>query len=171
MVSDRALRQRSLIARQVAGVCLWIGIGIGIGIGASLCLGSSIHLSAQDTFSPGDAREVLKQVSSSLIAHNPRNMLAAFDITQMQDGTAFRQQTLSFFNETGIIRVHFNVLRAGIENGKAQAEASMEMEAEMRDDRLPVLYKQATLHLEFAKTSSGWRITAISPRNFFTTQS
>jgi len=151
-----------LIARHLAGVFL--------SIGASLCLGSSIHLSAQDTFSPGDAREVLKQVSSSLIAHNPRNMLAAFDITQMQDGTAFRQQTLSFFSQTGIIRVHFNVLRAGIENGKAQADASIEMEAEMRDDRLPVLYKQSMLHLEFEKSSSGWHIIAISPRDFFTTQ-
>jgi hypothetical protein len=139
-------------------------------IAAWTFIGASIQLSAQETFNPSDAREILKQVSSSLIAHNPRNMLGAFDITRMQDGTAFRQQTLSFFNQTGIIRVHFNVLRAGNENGKAQADASIEMEAEMLDDRLPVLYKQTTLHLEFEKTSAGWLITAIAPRNFFTTQ-
>lgn len=160
VASDRGSRARTLIARLPAGVC----------IAAWIWIAASTHLFAQDTFSPGDAREVLKQLSSSLIAHNPRNMLAAFDITRMQDGTAFRQQTLSFFSQTGIIRVHFNVLRAAIENGKAQADASIEMEAEMRDDRLPVLFKQTTLHLEFEKTPAGWRITAITPQNFFTTQ-
>ena len=162
MASDRGLRGGSLVALLRAGV--WICIA------AWILIGASIQLSAQDTFNPSDAREILKQISSSLIAHNPRNMLGAFDITRMPDGTAFRQQTLSFFNQTGIIRVHFNVLRAGIENGKAQADASIEMEAEMRDDRLPLLYKQMTLHLEFEKTSAGWRITAITPRDFFTTQ-
>ena len=162
MAGNLGVRRRSLIARLRSG--MWIYIA------AWILTGASIQLSAQDSFNPSDAREILKQVSASLVAHNPRNMLGAFDTTRMQDGTAFRQQTLSFFNQTGIIRVHFNVLRAGIENGKAQADASIEMEAEMRDDRLPVLYKQTTLHLEFEKTSAGWRIIAITPRDFFTTQ-
>jgi hypothetical protein len=125
---------------------------------------------AQDSFTDRDATQLMQQTTAGLVAHNPGKMLSAFDLARMNDGALFEQNVLSFFSQTGTIRVHFNVLRTSSDGAKGIADVVMEMEAEMLDDRLPVLHKQAELHLVCGKTSTGWRITDLVPRDFFSIQ-
>lgn len=121
----------------------------------------------QDSFGDREATRLLQQISDGLVDHDPQKMLSAFDLENMSQGAIFSQNVVSFFNQTGTIRVHFNLLGTSVDGNKGDADAAMEMEADMRDDRLPTLHKQAQLHLVCAKTESGWRIIDLTPRDFF----
>jgi hypothetical protein len=125
---------------------------------------------AQDSWSDRDATQLMQLLTAGLVDHNPGKMLSAFDLARMSDGTLFEQNVLSFFNQTGTIRVHFNVLRTSSEGATGVADVAMEMEADMLDDRLPTLHKQAELHLVCEKSSAGWRIIDLTPRDFFSIQ-
>jgi hypothetical protein len=85
----------------------------------------------------------------------------------MADGQLFRQQVTAFFGQTGVIRVHFNLAQAVMEDGKGVATVDMEMEADLRDDGRPPVRKQATLRFVAEKSSDGWKFTDVQPRTFF----
>src|SRR5882757_11366694 len=55
------------------------------------------------------AAMLLGQIKESLQGHSQKKLLASFDLTKMKDGARFRQQVNSFFDQTGAIRVHFNL--------------------------------------------------------------
>ncbi|HLW55416.1 MAG TPA: hypothetical protein VKW06_21490 [Candidatus Angelobacter sp.] len=131
---------------------------------------SSLGAAPADAFSEREATQVLRQVAAGLAAHNSRKMLSAFDLERMRNGSIFEQNILSFFGQTGTIRVHYNVLSTSTDGATGVAEVTMEMEADMTDDRLPVLHKQAQLHVVCEKSTGGWRITDLTPRDFFSTQ-
>lgn len=124
---------------------------------------------AADSFGSPEAMELLLKIRAGLMAHNPDRMLSAFDLARMNEGAVFQQNTLSFFRQAGNIRVHLNLLQTSMEGSKGIAEAAIEMEADMADDRLPSLRKQGQVHMVCEKAASGWRIVELSPRNFFTT--
>lgn len=141
----------------------------------SLCVlrgaqATTLQARTEEGLSKRDAMTVLRQVETGLVNHNPRMMLNAFDLSRMTGGRVFQQDTLSFFDLTARIRVHFNLLQTAMDGARGVADVNMEMEAEMRDDRLPVVHKQAQLRLVFEKSEGGWRIVDITPRDFFSTQ-
>jgi hypothetical protein len=124
---------------------------------------------AEDAFNERAATQLLNQISEALVSHNQRKMLEAFDISKMTDGQLFRQQITSLFGQTGVIRVHFNLDQAAIEDGKGVATVDLEMEADLRDDTRPPVRKQARLRFVAEKSADGWKFTDVQPRTFFST--
>ena len=116
------------------------------------------------------ASERMHQIGDALAAHNQKKMLDAFDLGKMSDAGLFRQQISSFFAQTGSIRVHFNLVEAGTEDGKSVATVDAEMEASFRDDSLTPVRKQTRLHFVAEKSADGWKFTDVEPRSFFSTQ-
>jgi hypothetical protein len=123
----------------------------------------------ENVFHERDATELLNQISEALVSHNQKKMLGAFDIAKMTDGPLFQQQITAFFGQTGVIRVHFNLAQAAMEDGKGAATVDMEMEADLRDDGRPPVRKQAQLRFVAEKSPDGWRFTDVRPRTFFST--
>lgn len=161
--TKRVQRRKRRVA--TAMVCLLVGLCVWMEAQATMPQAQTEY-----ALSKGDAMTVLRQVETGLVNHNPRIMLNAFDLARMTDGRVFQQETFSFFDLTARIRVHFNLLQTAMDGARGVADVNMEMEAEMRDDRLPVVHKQAQLHLVFEKSGGGWRIVDITPRDFFSTQ-
>jgi len=125
---------------------------------------------SRPAFSDRDATRLLGQIVAGLEAHNSRKMLSAFDLRKMNDGQLFRQDTESFFRQTGTIRARYNILETSMDDGRGQADASMEIEADRLDETLPPIHKQAQLHLLFDNSAAGWRVVGLEPRSFFSTQ-
>ena len=123
----------------------------------------------ENVFNDRVAAQLLNQIGGALVARNQKNMLGAFDLDKMNDGRLFRQQIASFFAETGIIRAHFNLVQAAMENGKGVATVDVEMEADRRDDGLPPIHKQGQVRLVAEKSAAGWKFTDVQPRTFFST--
>ncbi len=113
------------------------------------------------------AAQLMHQIGDALVARNPKKMLDAFDVAKMTDGPLFRQQINSFFGQTGTIRVHFNLVEATMEDGKGVAKVDAEMEANLRDDSLTPVRKQAQLRFVAEKSAGGWKWTDVEPRSFF----
>lgn len=151
-------------------VCSWMGAQSAVRQALQTQAVQSQAVQSEAAFSKDDAMTLLRQIEAGLASHNPRKMLNAFDLAQMSDGRAFQQDTLSFFDLTGTIRVHYNLLQTEMDGARGVADVSMEMEAESRDDRLPPVHKHAQMHLVFAKSGDSWRIVDIRPRDFFSTQ-
>jgi hypothetical protein len=124
---------------------------------------------AEDTFNDRAATQLLNQIAEALVSHNQRKMLEAFDIPKMTDGPLFRQQITSLFQQTGVIRVHFNLDQAAMEDGKGVATVDLEMEADLRDDTRPPVRKQARLRFVADKSVDGWKFSDVQPRTFFST--
>jgi hypothetical protein len=120
-----------------------------------------------EVFTTRDAAKLLDQIGSGLVEHNRQRMLAAFDLARMTDGQLFEQQITSFLAHTGIIRVHYNGIEAGMEEGNGVATVDFEMDAGPRDDNLPPVRKQARLRLVAEKTDAGWKLIDLNPRSFF----
>lgn len=123
---------------------------------------------SKPTFTESDAKPLLVQIVSALAEHNSRRMLGAFDLARMKDGALFRQNTESFFRQTGTIRAHYNIVQIAMDGEHRAADVAMEIEAARLDDNLPPVYKQEQLHLLFEKSATGWRIVELQPRSFFT---
>jgi hypothetical protein len=120
-------------------------------------------------FNERAATQLLNQIAEALVSHNQRKMLGVFDVTKMTDGPLFRTQITSLFGQTGIIRVHFNLDQAAMEDGKGVATVDWEMEADLRDDTRPPVRKQARLRFVAEKSAEGWKFTDVQPRAFFST--
>jgi hypothetical protein len=121
----------------------------------------------ENAFTVRDAGRLLDQISSGLVDHDRKMILGAFDLGRMTDGQIFQQQIASFLAHSGIIRVHYNGIEAGMEEGKGVGSVDFEMDADQRDDNLPPVRKQARLQLVAEKTPAGWKLTDVQPRSFF----
>ena len=121
----------------------------------------------ENNFTVRDAARLLDQIASGLVDHNRKGFLGAFDLDRMTDGRLFEQQITSFLAHTGIIRVHYNEIDTGMEEGKGVASVEFEMDADQRDDNLPPVRKQASLRLVAEKTPAGWKLIDVQPRSFF----
>ena len=121
----------------------------------------------ETAFTARDAARLLDLIASGLVDHNRKKILSAFDLGHMNEGQLFEQQITSFLAHTGIIRVHYNGIDTGIEDGKSVASVDFEMDADQRDDNLPPVRKLARLRLVAENTPSGWKLTDVQPRSFF----
>jgi hypothetical protein len=116
------------------------------------------------------AAVLVGQIKESLQGHSQKKMLAAFDLAKMKDGARFKQQVNSFFEQTGTIRVHLNLQQALVEGSEGVAVLDAEMEAEPLDGNALSLHKHLQLRLIAEPGASGWKITDVRPRSFFSTQ-
>jgi hypothetical protein len=122
-------------------------------------------------FTASTASQLLTQVAQGLIARNQNQVLAAFELSKMEDGVLFRQQMVSFIAHTENIRVYFHVTQASGDTATGQSEAEVQMEADPRDSNNTVpIRKQARLHFTAQSTPSGWKWTDVQPRGFFSLQ-
>jgi hypothetical protein len=168
----RELRFQELILAQISKMRFF---GLVCTLAATLFATNGLPAAAQGQAEPPSfndriAAQFLSQLKESLQGHSQKKLLASFDLTRMKDGALFKQQINSFFDQTGTIRVHFNLQQSSTEEGKGLAVLDAEMEAEAIEDNAPSLHKSMQLRLTVEPGASGWKITDVQPRSFFSTQ-
>jgi hypothetical protein len=124
---------------------------------------------AQSSFDLQAARKLLDQINDGFQGRGRKKVLEAFDFGRMPQGQLFRQQLVSLASHADGVRIHFNVVSAGSENGVGNADADVEMEVTPRDNSLPV-HKQDRLHFTAMQNSGTWKFTDVQPRSFFSLQ-
>lgn len=126
---------------------------------------------ADSSFTEKDASHLLNQISQGLVSRNQGQVLRAFDLGKMQNGTLFRQQIVSFIAHAENIRFYFHLTRVSAAALRGETDAEVEMEADPRDsNNAGPLHKQARLHLAAQSTSAGWKFVDVQPRAFFSMQ-
>lgn len=119
------------------------------------------------TFNTRIASRLLTQITNGLEGHLQKQVLDAFDLSQMKGGQAFRNQMASFFDNYASVRIHFHLNDVSMEGDKGVAMADVEMELEQRDSTLPPVRKKTQLRLVAKNGPRGWKIVDIQPRAFF----
>lgn len=163
--SSMGRREVNVAARQMVVAYLLLGLSC-----VALSRDTAAQTESKPAFSEADATRLLGQIVDGLASHNPRRMLSAFELATMNNGELFRQNTNSFFRQTGTIRAHYNILQTSMDGARGIADVRMEIEADQLNDNLPPVRKQEQLHLSFLRSDAGWRIVDLEPRTFFTTQ-
>jgi hypothetical protein len=119
------------------------------------------------TFNPRIASRLLTQITNGLQGHLQRQVLDAFDLSQMKDGQAFRNQMASFFDRYASVRIHFHLQDASMVRDSGFATADVEMELEQRDSTLPPIHKKTQIRLVAKNGPRGWKIIDVLPRALF----
>lgn len=137
--------------------------------GAQTAPAGSQTASQEDTatFNPGIASRLLTQVTRGLQGHLQKQVLDAFDLSQMKDGQAFRNQIASFFDRYASVRIHFHLENTSMVRDSGFATIDVEMELEQRDSTLPPIHKKAHSLLIAKNGPRGWKIVDIQPRALF----
>ena|SRR5215831_6387595 len=131
---------------------------------------SSPSPAKESPFTDKVASQLLEQVATGLTSRNQARLLGAFDLVKMADGPLFRQQIASFLAQTDSIRVHYNLVEAGMEGGHGIVSVDIEMEADPHDANTLPLRKQARLRLVAENSNGGWKFVDLEPRGFFSLQ-
>ena len=117
-------------------------------------------------FSESVATAVTRRLRDALEGHNQRLMLSAFDSDKMPDYSGFEGQIEAFFNQYASFRVHLRILQTTAEAEKRIVLTDIELEALPGGDAVPVR-KHDQIRLELKRSSKGWRIVDVKPRDFF----
>lgn len=137
---------------------------------AGFSLGQSVPTPSQDNtgaFTTQTATGLLNQVREGLEGHMQKQMLDAFDLSRMSGGQAFKNQVIAFFDHNDVIRVHFHVREASVQEGKGVTVVDVEMELEQNNSTKPPVRRKAQLRLVAENSGQGWKFTDIQPRTFF----
>jgi hypothetical protein len=119
------------------------------------------------TFNARIASRLLTQITNGLQGHLQKQVLDAFDLSQMKGGQAFRNQIASFFDRYASVRIHFYLQDASMVRGSGFATVDVEMELEQRDSTLPPIHKKAYARLVAKNGPRGWKIIDVLPRALF----
>jgi hypothetical protein len=128
----------------------------------------------ESPFTDKVASQLLEQIATGLASRNQARLLGAFDLLKMTEGPLFRQQIASFLAQTDSIRMHYNLVEAGMEGGRGIVRGivsvDIEMEADSRDANTLPVRKQARLRLIADNSNGAWKFVDVEPRNFFSLQ-
>ncbi len=168
MSGERKLRSKTHASCRILATLLCLSL-LMVLAGAQSAPAGSQTTDQEDaaTFNPRVASRLLTQITNGLQGHLQKQVLDAFDLSQMKGGQAFRNQMASFFDSYSSVRIHFHLRDASMEGDRGVATVDVEMELEQRDSTLPPVYKKAQLHFVAKNGPQGWKIVDVQPRAFF----
>ena len=117
-------------------------------------------------FSEAVANAVIRRLRDGLEGHSQRVILSIFDPEKMNDYSGFENQIEAFFNHYETFRTHLRMVQATTDGEKGTVITEVEMEAIPHGDAPPVR-KQNQLRFELERSSKGWKIVELNPRDFF----
>ena len=118
-------------------------------------------------FSEAVVTGLLEQVRQGLETNNQDQMLSAFDPEKMRDYPAFRDQVRGLLENYESIQARYNIGQVWTDGATGVALVEFEMESVPRADNAPPRHNSAQLRFEFRKSAGGWKIVALTPREFF----
>jgi hypothetical protein len=157
-------RKAASVRKRVKSISIMAVIVLLLSATLSAAQAPSQNSPPQNVFDDRAASRLLLQLSEALQGHSQKQLLALFDLSEMKDGTLFRQQIDAFFSQTESIRVHMNLVELAAESATVTVDA--EMEIEPRNGGPPVRRRD---RLNFAVVNAGkdWKFIDLQPRSFF----
>jgi hypothetical protein len=107
----------------------------------------------------GDLQTDLEGSSSS-------SLLGKIDRTRFEDFAGFRD-IVERLTRDDTLRVYFRQTSSTVKEGQAQTVLDAEMEMTRKDSTLQAQQRKQQITIDLARTSRGWKIINIAPRDFF----
>jgi len=166
------------IAGGGKGAAIGAAAGAGAGAGTVIIQGrdhldlpSGTELTITSTGAPSfgiliPPSNLIRQMQMDLEAASSRGILSNIDSSKFDDYPRF-QDMIERLARENILRVYFRQVSNSIQVDREQTILDAEMEMTRKDsDRAPQRRRQQ-LALDFERTSQGWKIINITPREFF----
>ena len=122
---------------------------------------------ATEQFSEAVVTELVDRVRQGLETANQDEFFSAFDPERMQDYPVFRDQIRVLLENYESLRVAYNIRQVWTDGPTGVAIVDFEMEAVPQAGDAPPRRTSGQLRFEFARSTKGWKIVALSPREFF----
>ena len=114
------------------------------------------------------AHDVLEPMRSGIQTQNVKQVLSVFDAESFPNFAQFRDQMRAFLDSYSAIQFRYKVLQAtASEEGKAFVTCEADVDARPLDDGQVPPRRSTQLQLRLNQTSKGWRISGLTPNDFF----
>ena len=109
---------------------------------------------------------VIRQIQMDLEAASRRGILSNIDSAKFQDYPRF-EDMIDRLTREDALRVFFRQVSNSVKETSAQTTIDAEMELTRKDSASPPERRRQQLVIDFERTSRGWKIVNITPREFF----
>ena len=109
---------------------------------------------------------VIRQMQTDLEAASRRGILSNIDSAKFEDYPRF-EDTIDRLTREDALRVFFRQVNNSIKEDSAQTMIDAEMELTRKDSSRQPERRRQQLVIDFERTSRGWKIVNITPRDFF----
>ena len=109
---------------------------------------------------------VIRQMQTDLEAASRRGILSNIDSAKFEDYPRF-EDTIDRLTREDALRVFFRQVNNSIKEDSAQTMIDAEMELTRKDSARQPERRRQQLVIDFERTSRGWKIVNITPRDFF----
>lgn len=109
---------------------------------------------------------MVRQMQVDLEGASSRGFLGHIDAAQFDDYPQFEDRIERLTREN-TLRVYFRQASSSIQQNSAQTILDAEMEMTRKDSAAPVERRRQQVVIDFERTSRGWKIINITPREFF----
>lgn len=109
---------------------------------------------------------MVREMQMDLEASSGRGLLGKIDSAKFEDYPRF-EDMIERLTREDTLRVFFRQASSMVKEDKAQTILDAEMELSRKDAAGQVEQRRQQLVIEFERTSRGWKIVNITPRDFF----
>jgi len=114
------------------------------------------------------ARDVLEPLQAGVQTRNFKQALAVFDAESFPDFAQFRDRLRAFLDSYPVLQFRYKILQANAqETGWASVICEADLDATPADDGQVPVRRSIQLRLQLKQTPEGWRISGLSPSDFF----
>lgn len=122
-------------------------------------------------FDEAVAQKLLSTLRDGFVGQNATEALSVFDAERMPNYSSFAAQVRALFGLHTNFRIYYKVLDVNAAECKdtecGDATVQFSMEADDVTGQPPGLARETQLQVRFMRTSSGWKIVDLTPREFF----
>ena len=110
--------------------------------------------------------QIVREVQMDLEGSSSTGVLSKIDRAKFEDYPRF-QDMVERLTREDTLRVFFRQTTNSVKEDTAQTILDAEMEMTRKDSAVPTQRRKQQITIDLARTSRGWKITNITPRDFF----
>ena len=110
--------------------------------------------------------QIVRELQMDLEGSSSAGVLSKIDRAKFDDYPRF-QDMVERLTREDTLRVFFRQTANAVKEDTAQTILDAEMEMIRKDSAVPAQRRKQQITVDLARTSSGWKITNITPREFF----
>ena len=161
-------RKMSRKSRAGHGMLLLIAALLSIGLGRPVAARaqSKGEKPAKQEDPDRAIQRIVREMQMDLEGASSRGVLGQIDTAKFEDYPRFDDMVERLTRED-TLRVFFRQVRSSVKDDTAQTVLDAEMEMTRKDSAVPAQRRTQQITIDLAKTSRGWKIVNVTPREFF----
>jgi hypothetical protein len=161
-------RKMSRKSPHARGMLLLIAALLSIGLGRPLAAGAQGkgEKPAKQEDPDRAIQRIVREMQMDLEGASSRGVLGQIDTAKFEDYPRFEDMVERLTRED-TLRVFFRQVRSSAKEDSAQTVLDAQMEMTRKDSATPARRRSQQITIDLEKTSRGWKIVNVTPREFF----